>query len=61
MQRLAESRKRRDDQIQLARHEFNNVLVSASRAGVTAVDIRLATGLSLMTIRDILRRSQEGV
>lgn len=60
MTRLEEGRKRRDDQIARARADFNNLVVGASKAGLTTVDIREATGLSQVTIREILRYARKG-
>jgi hypothetical protein len=58
MTRLGAARKRRDDNIALANREFKDLVVQAHKAGLTAVEIRLATGVSAVTLRTYIRAAQ---
>jgi hypothetical protein len=55
LERLTAGKQRRDEEVAQSKREFVNLVRSAHKAGVTAVDIRLATGLSQVTIREIIK------
>lgn len=60
MSRLAEARRIRDERVANAQQEFRAVVTQAHRGGTTLSDIRIATGLSTATIREIVRKDARG-
>lgn len=55
--RLRSARQKRDLRIENARHEFTTVVMGAYKAGLSLGDIRLGTGLSVVTIREMIKKA----
>lgn len=55
--RLSAARYKRDERIERARQEFIAVVMGAYKAGLSLGDIRLGTGLSVVTIREIIKKA----
>ena len=56
MDRIALSRKERDEAVEAAQERFSDALAAAYEAGLSFYDINHATGLSITTVRSRLKQ-----